>query len=134
MKQPIYRALASLIQGRANCAETGNKEWHARHTDRAFDIVKAHGPSGSGIDNGTSLDVDASTAEKLVFHTNYHHMSESGCYDGWTEHKVIVTPSLQSPGYRIRITGPDRNQIKDYMYDVFDAFLRTEVYPYASEE
>lgn len=44
-------------------------------------------------------------------------------YDGWTDHTVIVTPSLRS-GFDIRITGRDRNQTKEYLYEVFDSALR----------
>jgi hypothetical protein len=52
-------------------------------------------------------------------------MNEQGSYDGWTEHTVIVTPSL-AMGYRLRITGRDRNGIKEYMHDVFNAALNED--------
>jgi len=82
-------------------------------------------PSGSGIDDGTKLD-DTSTANKLVFNTGFHHMNENGYYDGWTDHQVIVTPSL-AYGFDMRITGRDRNDIKDYLYEVYDCWLRSEI-------
>lgn len=122
MKRTIVSELASAIQARENCAKSGNDEWLAKHWDRAEQLVKDWMPSGSGIDNGTTLDPD-STPDRLVFNTSYHHMDEGGGYAGWTEHQVIVTPSLSS-GFELRITGKDRNQIKDYLYDVFDAALR----------
>jgi hypothetical protein len=49
-------------------------------------------------------------------------MTEGGMYDGWTEHTVVVTPSLAF-GINIRITGRNRNDIKDYLHDVFHEAL-----------
>lgn len=83
-------------------------------------------PSGSGIDCGTRLDIAASTPEKLVFKTAYHHMNSGGFYDGWTQHRIIVKPSLGF-GLRISISGPDRNDVKDYLHECFDQALRAEV-------
>jgi hypothetical protein len=45
-------------------------------------------------------------------------MNEGGYYDGWTEHQVIITPSLQH-GFDVRVTGQDRNEIKDYLAELF---------------
>ncbi len=82
-------------------------------------------PSGSGFDAGTVLS-DESTGEKLVFTTEYHHMNESGFYDGWTSHNVVVRPSLLH-GFVLTVSGRDRNGIKDYIHDCFYEFLRKEV-------
>jgi hypothetical protein len=51
-------------------------------------------------------------------------MNDNGMYDGWTTHQVIVTPSLAF-GFTLKITGRDRNQIKDYL---------SETYHYALEQ
>lgn len=53
-------------------------------------------------------------------------MNEAGFYDGWTEHKVIVTPSLGSD-YYMKVTGKDRNQVKDYIGDRFYHALDEEI-------
>ena len=82
------------------------------------DCIKNYFPSGSGFDSGTKLRED-STPEKLRFQADFHHMDENGYYDGWTEHQVIITPCLKY-GYSIRITGRNKKQIKDYLYDLFD--------------
>ena len=84
--------------------------------------IMASAPSGSGIDSGTTLDRDKSTPQRLVFTFGYHHMNDAGYYDGWTEHKAIVTPCILF-GIRLRITGRDRNQVKDYLHDVFYHWL-----------
>lgn len=126
MVTKLYRQLASLVQARKNCADGTNPEWFERHGENATKLTDDHMPHGSGFDSGTKLDLDASSGERLVFHTEYHHMNEVGFYDGWTEHSVIVTPSLQF-GFTMRITGRNRNDIKEYMYDVFWECLNTDI-------
>jgi hypothetical protein len=123
----LYQRLATLVQARETCAKNDNKEWHERHTIAAEALVRAHMPRGSGFDNGTHLDLGESTTDKLVFRTAFHHMDANGFYDGWTEHKVIVRPSLQFDFY-IRITGLNRDGVwKDYAHESFDLALRQEV-------
>jgi hypothetical protein len=60
-----------------------------------------------------------------VFKTSFHHMNTHGYYDGWTDHIVTVRPDMMS-GIRISITGKDRNQIKDYIHEVFYNWLTEE--------
>jgi len=117
--------LAQLVHARINCAESGNADWEGRHIARIESLVSEHMPSGSGYDSGTTLDLDKSTGEKLVFVTSFHHMNDSGMYDGWTEHNVIVTPSLAF-GFNLKVTGKDRNDIKDYMAECFSDCLHKE--------
>lgn len=120
--KPLYQEMASLLLAMQNCRESGNIEWCNRHESRLLDLVKNHLPSGSGFDGGTSIDIDASSPDRLIFDTAFHHMNESGYYDGWTGHSVIVKPSLAF-GFELRITGQDRNYIKDYIVECFHATL-----------
>ena len=124
--KPLYQRLASLVGARLNCIAKGNDAYLATHTERIEALVKEHMPSGSGIDSGTKLDLDESTSEKLVFTFGFHHMNDAGVYDGWTDHKAIVTASLQF-GFSLRITGRDRNGIKDYLHETFGVSLETQV-------
>ena len=78
-------------------------------------------PSGSGFDSGTTLDGLTKTGA-LLFSTAFHHMTGAGYYDGWTYHTVRVIPSL-AWGYDLRVTGKDRNGIKDYIADTFACWL-----------
>jgi len=126
--EKLYRTISGLISARANCEKTGNREWFVRHSKRLLALVKDKLPSGSGFDSGTTIDVERSTPERLVFSTSYHHMNEGGMYDGWTEHEVIVTPSLHH-GISVRITGRDRNQIKDFIHESFRAALTDDIDP-----
>lgn len=116
--KPLYQTLASLIQARLNCIKSNNTEWLEKHTANIFELVKNCLPSGSGIDCGTKIDLDMSTPDKIVLHTSFHHMNDCGMYDGWTEHTVTVTPSLQF-GFNLKISGRDRNDIKEYLHEVY---------------
>lgn len=126
-ERKLYATLASLLSARKNCERTGNTEWFDRHTGSIESLVRKYMPSGSGIDNGTVLDLDASTPNRLVFTFGFHHMNENGYYDGWTHHTCVVTPDLAS-GYDLRITGRDRNGIKDYLGETFGYALECMVY------
>ena len=124
-KRPLYAALASLIKAQDNCRKNGNSEWETRHGESIGQLVDML-PSGSGIDNGIVID-DSSTSEKLVFHFGYHHMDDVGYHDGWTEHTLTVKPSLQF-GIDLRISGPNRNDLKEYLYDLFGYALKMDVW------
>ena len=124
MKEKRYKILARVLQAYKNCIESGNTEWEDRHERTIHDIMQS-APSGSGIDSGTSIDYDRSNGNKLVFNTSFHHMNDAGFYDGWTEHIVTVYPHLCF-GIDIRISGRNRNDIKDYLLDVFHYWLMEE--------
>jgi hypothetical protein len=131
----LYQHIASALCAMENCRRSGNTEWLSRHEANIETLCKDFMPSGSGIDCGTRLDWDASSCERqtsgeypsrLVFSFSFHHMNESGMYDGWTEHKLIVRPSLVF-GIDLKITGRDRNGIKEYLYDVFQSALDQDI-------
>lgn len=121
----IYQAISQKLQAIENCIKSNNEEWEEKHRQAIEAIMKNTAPSGSGFDNGTILDEDNSTDNKLVFITSFHHMDENGYYDGWTQHSVIVTPSLVF-GFDIRVTGKNKNDIKEYIGDVFAEWLNEE--------
>jgi hypothetical protein len=123
----LYSEMAKSVQARLNCEtnEKGNtNEWHARHED-ALDMMADMLPSGSGFDSGTKIDLERSHGGKLVLTTSYHHINENGYYCGWTEHTVTVTPSFG--GFNIRVSGRNRNDIKDYISDTFCHALTREL-------
>lgn len=125
--RPLYKQIAICLESLANCLASNNAEWRARWESNAEDLTLNFMPSGSGIDCGTKLDIDASLAQgKLVFTLSYHHMNENGMYDGWTEHKAIVSPSL-AHGFELKITGRDRNQIKEYLHETLHFCLSKEI-------
>lgn len=122
LNAPLIQRFASLLLALQNCRTSGNTEWEARHTTTLDNLARHLLPSGSGIDAGVTLDVLASTPERVVFRTSFHHINDEGMYDGWTDHQVIVTPSLAF-GFKLRVTGRDRNEIKGYLAELFQDVL-----------
>ena len=132
-QQPLYKALSRSLQAYQSCQRCNNEEWipkHKENLDRLVDLL----PSGSGIDSGTKLDLERSNPDRLVLTFGFHHLNEGGYYDGWTEHEAIITPSLAFD-FTMRITGRNRNAIKDYLYETYwyeleqrvDLYQKTEV-------
>jgi hypothetical protein len=126
MAKPAYHALAHRLIAARNCEASNNAEWRTKHIAALDQIVRNHFPHGSGFDSGVTFEYAQSKPDRLVFTTAFHHMDENGFYDGWSNHQIIVTPSLAF-GFNVRITGRDRNQIKDYIADVFGDALRADV-------
>jgi hypothetical protein len=121
--RPLYKVIASALQARKSCATKPVNEFGLRIHTETLEQAEKLLPSGSGIDSGTKIDLDRSSEKRIVLTFGFHHMNEGGYYDGWTEHELIVTPSLTSD-FDLRITGRDRNDIKDYLYQVYDHALR----------
>lgn len=122
MQKTVASELASLLLAMANCEESGNAEWLEKHRARAEEIVRNTAPSGSGIDCGTTLDFERSDSKKLVFMCSFHHMDEHGSYDGWSNHEIVVKPSLAF-GIDVAVKGQNRNDVKDYLHEVYRCWL-----------
>lgn len=120
----VYQRIANALHASATCEASGNIDWRDKWRNRLDAIERDILPSGSGFDSGSQIDRD-STNKRIVIDTAFHHMNENGYYDGWTHHKVIITPCL-SHGFELRITGRDRNAIKEYIADCFYHVLRQE--------
>lgn len=121
-----YHAIARALGAMRRCENSNpiNQEWADNH-EAAISALCDELPSGSGFDNGSHIDLNASTPEKLVFTTAFHHMDEGGCYDGWTYHEVIITPSLEM-GCHIKVTGRNRHDIKSYIQECFSNALEAD--------
>jgi hypothetical protein len=125
MKNKIYQSLALKIRAMDNCQKSKNETWLKHHHNFILELMEKTAPSGSGIDCGTEIDICACNANKLVFIVKFHHMNENGFYDGWTQHNIIVTPDLVR-NFNLRVTGRDRNQIKEYLHEVYSTWLNEE--------
>jgi len=123
----VYQELATAVAARTNCINSNNTEWRDHWEDRIIKIVKDRMPSGSGVDCGTEFDLEESNDKKLVLHCSFHHMNDGGYYDGWTGHTITVTPGWSGPD--IKISGRNRNDIKDYLGDLFHEALNAEYAP-----
>lgn len=122
----LYQEIAVSVVALANCKQSGNTVWAEKWADRLEQFQDLL-PSGSGFDNGTKIDLDRTTADKIVLTTSFHHMHESGMYDGWTDHTVTIRPTFQAYGFKISISGRDRNGFKDFAYELFSCDLNVNV-------
>lgn len=85
--------------------------------------IEALLPSGAGFNNGTTI--EAASNDQIVFRTPFHHMNEHGHYCGYTDHKIIVRPSL-GYGFTVKVTGENIRGIKDYIQDMFIQLIDAE--------
>jgi len=122
----LFQELARRVEAMNNCSRSNNTEWYRHHKTTITELVKKYFPSGCGFDNGTQLDLDNSTAEKLVFTTSFHHMNDNGVYVGWTDHKIIIKPSLTTL-FTLSVKGENRNQVKETITDSFLQILNTKI-------
>lgn len=123
MSIKLYQQLVQTQMAIDSCRKTNNTLWQERHEEKLAKLAKTL-PSGSGIDNGTTI--EQITENKIVLSFGFHHMDENGFYNGWTQHRCTVKPSLVN-GIDLSITGPNKNDIKDYLYEVYFHTLTNEV-------
>ena len=121
MQTNVIQTIAGLID------TLRRNEWEHAPSAEALGYIMANFlPSGSGIDSGCVIDPDKQKANRVVISCQFHHMNENGYYDGWTSHDITVTPAF---GHRpdIRVTGRDRNGIKEYLADIFANALDRQI-------
>lgn len=121
--QTMAAAFVNCKIAHNNCVTNGNTDWEVRWLARLDALVQLI-PSGSGIDRAprTRSAVEIA-ADAIRFDVGFHHMNDVGMYDGWTEHTVLVRPAFD--GITVRVSGRDRNGVKDYIAEVMEhAFTR----------
>jgi hypothetical protein len=114
---PLYRAIAQTLAWIHNDPPG---EW-AERAQHKLRILLGKLPHGSGIDHGPTILPD-SEPDKLQFDMSFHHMDDSGYYDGWTDHRITIRPSLANE-FDISVSGQDRNDVKYHLAEVFDYAL-----------
>lgn len=117
MKKTLIKEIASALSAFKHCQKIKNKGQEREHLKTLIGFEEFL-PHGCGFDGGTQILVDMSTDNKICFSTDFHHMQETGFYDGWTSHIVTVTPSFVCE-LEIFVSGTDKNDIKSHIGDVF---------------
>lgn len=112
----VYQAIAHAIANR--------KEMWAH--DLLDIIEKEYLPQGCGVE--CKILKDECREDRIVMWVVYHHMNENGFNVGWTYHKVFVTPSLRF-GFDLKITGRNKDNVKEYLGDWLAHNLEREVNP-----
>ena len=130
MKSTLISDIANTIVAYQNCVKSGNMSgWKEKHLERLRNYEKNFLPSGSGIDNGTKINLDLSKGERVILHGDYHCMDDNGMYAGWVKFRVTVTPSFIGDinvkvGITGHVPGGDRDGLRDYLTETYDAVLR----------
>lgn len=83
----VCESIAFMVQ---QYKKTNNEEFKQIADSLCYQYL----PSGSGIDNGTTIDWNNSLETKLIFNFSFHHMDGQGYYIGWTDHQMILIPSF----------------------------------------
>jgi len=117
----VYQILARTLQSLRNCT---NEDWIEKYSNK-IKLIENNLPSGSGINSGCKILVDNCNDSKIVIQCDFHHMDDNGYYCGWTEHKCIITPDFND--FNMKITGNNKNMIKDYLFDTIYQDLNKEV-------
>lgn len=120
-KAPKLASLASTIVAACEalraCQASPNHPWTSRWASLLDSIEANLLPSGSGFDNGTKIDREATNARRISLTFDFHHMDENGFYDGWTSHNVTISPTFR--GVEVRVSGSNKSEIRDYASEVF---------------
>ena len=127
MKRKVYKELANRIIAVENCKKSNNETWEDKHSEVIEYIENNVLPSGSGINSGTTIDLEKSNRDKLVLIAEYDYMNESGFYMYTIPFVVTVKPSLLFD-FELTIKGNFGKQqdIKEYLYDVYREVLSRE--------
>jgi len=121
----VIQKIASALSALRNCEKSGNTEWYQRWSETLDEIERNILPSGSGVDQGTTIDRDNPLPRQIRLVVPFHHMNGHGYYTVWETYEIIVTPDWD--GVEIRVKGLDRNGVKDYLADVFSVVLEEPV-------
>ena len=121
--QTLAAAIVAVQTSIDNCRAHGNTEWLARWQTRMARL-KDLLPSGGGIDSGTTI--ESIDRDAIVLSCSFHHMNENGYYDGWTEHKIRILPCFDG-GVDVRVSGRNRNEIRDYLGETYEYTMTRHV-------
>jgi hypothetical protein len=122
----LYKRIAQTQTALNNCFKTHNEEWEYKHNLKITEYNDLL-PSGSGVDNGSSINTDNTNMDKIVILSGWHIMNDGGYYDGWIDFRVVVTPSFDNFDLNIIGNFGKHQDIKDYLYDLFYENLNQEI-------
>lgn len=131
-QRTLIQVISSNVTSLQNCivSDQLSSEWAATYRERIEHIERNVLPRGSGIDNGTKIDLDRCNPKGrqcIVFNVAFHRMDENGYYCGWQDYRVVVVPCFD--GINVNVIGRDYNGLKDYLAELFHHTLQ-ETYSY----
>lgn len=124
--QKIYEVLGNQFEAFLRAGSEEFKQNHEETINKAVDLL----PHGYGIDGDTVFDFEKSKPDKLIINSWFHYMNDGGYCDGWTEFKIVVTPSWTSPNVDIIGRFKSAGQyygVKEYLEEVFYDGMTSEI-------
>ena len=117
----VYRQLA---QWSRNYHQVQDEGMRASYEEWITRLVREYLPYGSGIDAGVELDLNASSAERIVLVSSFHMLNDGGYYIGWWDFKVTITPSMVLD-FNIRVSScqKDKRLLRPYIAELFSDSL-----------
>ena len=113
--------IACAVNSMARCNSNGNAyadKWESLLAHIEKDIL----PRGSGFDCGCRIERSPRNPAYVQIAFSFHHMDESGRYDGWTEHTATFKPDFET-GFSLHLSGKDHNSAKEYFSDILSELL-----------
>lgn len=108
----VIQAIAHAFELWARCSGADWRDGARTHGATIAALVAAHLPDGA------AFDYDESRVDRLIFALEFHHVDARGRGDGYTSHRVIVTPSL-ARGFDVSVTGRNRNDVRAHLWRTF---------------
>lgn len=127
----LYQVIGTLLESLNVAIVSGHRDWAEKREDLLQSIESELLPRGSGIDSGVKIVRDIEH-NKYYLDLDFHHMNEHGSYDGWTHHKLAVTPTWKSFDLEF-VQGEDRNDIQEYLIELMYCTLDKEVELYEGQ-
>lgn len=117
----VIQAIAAAFELWARCSGADWRDGARTHGAAIKALVADYLPNNSGCDV-TVFDFDESRVDRLIFMREFHHADFLGRDDGWTSHRIIVTPSL-ARGFDVTVTGRNRNDVRAHLFRTYSHAL-----------
>jgi len=113
------RNVGQLMGAIEGCLVQNRAEWQAKHEHTLRQFVRETAPCGQTW-YSTGLNIKKSSTTQLVFRGAFRHE------DRWTEHTITVKPNF-GLGFTFKISGLNKNDVKDCLKEMFTNWLSSEV-------
>ena len=123
----LYEKIYQTLQALNNCKKENKEKWINKHIEK-LDTYNNLLPSGSGINNGSYIDIDNIKNETITISSSYDTM-KNDMYDKTIVFKIIVKPSLfDNIDIKITpITELKKAYVDDYIHELFYNALKQEI-------
>lgn len=116
----LAAALASLRDAE-NSRPQAREQWRAHLENLAREFL----PKGPAMPNGTQVDLEDSSPNRIVLLTNHKHVGGAQG-TSWTHYRIVVEPSFLQ-GFSLAISGRDEGDVMEQIEEALRDALLVEV-------